>query len=86
MIKIDFSLAIAFYFFSILTLVIGHWIFYNWSEEKGAENCNKVAPFARQCPYCTHLFFDYYASALKICPRCKSYLNQPASQREGENK
>ena len=54
-------------------LVIGNWIFYNYFREEEGDSKNETKYF-QQCPYCTHLFFDYADEPLKICPNCKSYI------------
>ncbi|MFA5060222.1 MAG: hypothetical protein WC676_06295 [Candidatus Omnitrophota bacterium] len=71
MISLDLSAAVAAYLFSVILLVIGIWIFYNYSTEKKGQG---DAQYLQQCPFCTHVFFDYENSKVKICPRCESYI------------
>ena len=78
MITVDIISAIAIYIFLIVGLVIGKWIFYNLSEDNGVYERSE---FLEQCPYCTHLYFDYQRSGLKVCPRCQSYLSVETQER-----
>ena len=71
MIHIDFFVAIATYLTFIILLVIGRWIFYNYSDEASMTIESK---HLEQCPYCTYIFFDYTQAPLKVCPRCESYI------------
>ncbi len=72
MISVDAAWAVSSYIFFGLALVIGKWIFYN---SNGDKEIFERSEFLEQCPYCTHLFFDYQRSHLKVCPRCQSYLS-----------
>ena len=75
MIKIDFVFAIA----SFLCLSIGgffiQWL-YSGIRRHHAERMDDHIKLMRQCPYCTHLFFNYQQTSLMICPRCKSYIDR----------
>ena len=71
MINIDLSVAITIFLFITILLVIGHWIFYTYREERYPAG---EAKYLHQCPYCTYIFFDYDEAVLKICPRCESYI------------
>lgn len=71
MIKIDFTLSVAVYLSVTLILVIAGWIFYNWTRD---DDTVHEAKYLRQCPYCTHIFFDYEEKDDLSCPQCKSYL------------
>ena len=71
MIKIDFSLAISLYLFFTVLLVTVLWISYNWSKDHALSSETK---HIEQCPYCTHVFFNYRQTKIPVCPRCKSYL------------
>ena len=70
MVKIDFFWAIAIYLILTLCVAIGYWIFYNFNRDEiditRSEN-------VEQCPYCTHVFFDYSMKPMKLCPCCHSY-------------
>ena len=73
MIKVDLYLGIAIYLIFCILLVFGHWIFYNWYRESDLIHNLK---YFYQCPFCTHVFFDYRKNILRIiCPRCRSYIN-----------
>lgn len=72
MIKIDFFWAIAVYIFLMISLVIGHWIFYTSRKEKDVFNDTK---FFQECPYCTYMFFNEEEGDRKMCPKCHSYMN-----------
>ena len=79
MIALDFTLAISLILSFALLLVFGLWIRYNFIDN------NKIdyqTNFFQQCPYCTHIFFDYRQSGVKICPKCKSLLGNNERKRE----
>ncbi len=71
MITLDFYTAIAVYLSIAILLVIGPWIFYTCND---TESMIIESKYLRQCPYCTHLFFDYAEEKLTMCPRCESYV------------
>ena len=80
MIPIDTVWAISLYIFFGLALVIGKWMSYNCNGDK---EIFERSEFLQQCPYCTHLYFDYQRSPLKVCPRCQSYLSvDPEKERK----
>ncbi|OGX07823.1 MAG: hypothetical protein A2Z88_08650 [Omnitrophica WOR_2 bacterium GWA2_47_8] len=80
MIKLDFSVTIAFFLFISLLLVFLKWVIYNYSKEDEAHPSLQVT----QCPYCTHLFFDFGKSLYKTCPNCKSLITlQDESNKKG---
>jgi transposase-like protein len=70
-IPIDAHWAAALYIFFVLVVVIGKWIFYNLNDEATILGRSQ---FLEECPYCTHVYFDYRRTRLKVCPRCQSYL------------
>jgi len=59
MIKINFSSAISVYLSFSISLVFVLWIFYNL-RRNGILNETK---YLHQCPYCTHMFFNYNLKA-----------------------
>lgn len=71
MIALDFYFAIAAYLSLAIVLVLGPWIFYTYNDK---DSMVIESQYLRQCPYCTHLFFDYDESKLTMCPRCESYI------------
>ena len=73
MIPIEFSLAIASFLSIGIGLVFLLWIFYNYNEDS---MLHKDSEFT-QCPYCGYIFFCVKTQELILCPRCKSYLDQP---------
>ena len=75
MITIDFSWAIAIYLILTLCIAIGYWIFYNFDR---GENETTGSEFVEQCPYCTHIYFDYTVKPVKVCPCCHSYYETVA--------
>jgi len=81
MIKIDFSLAVSLYHIFFTLLVLGLWIVYNKTKDR---DCIYDTRSFQQCPFCTHIFFEFNEEAPVICPQCRSYLtlksNQPNQQ------
>jgi hypothetical protein len=63
----DFAGIIALSVSLYLSLVIGAWLFYSFSEQWGARS-------RYLCPFCAHLFIDYTSWKSKRCPCCRSYL------------
>src|SRR3989338_5397067 len=80
MIRIDFSWAISIYTFLMISLVIGHWVFYTFFREKDVFDDTK---FFQECPYCTHIFFSYEENGLKMCPKCQSYITEIRKNNSG---
>jgi len=76
MIKVDFALAISGFFCLILLFVFIVWIFYNY--QGGPDEGNTKA--LKQCPYCSHLFFNDGQKEVEKCPRCQSYLSSEDSK------
>ncbi len=74
MISIDLDLALSLYISLILVLVFMGTIAYNCHRGKKEDVIYQKSRYLEQCPYCTHIFFDYHESSLKVCPQCKSYL------------
>ena len=72
MIKLDFSLAIATYFFLVILLVLVPWIFYNLNRKE--HDRISQDKHMQQCPYCLSIFFDEQENNLKVCPHCESYI------------
>ena len=71
MIKINFLIFMSCLLSFCLLLVVGHWMVYNYFKSpKGMGD----AKYLQQCPFCSYLFFHHTAGALKVCPRCQSYL------------
>ncbi len=74
MIKIDLAYGLAVYLSTALVLVIAGWIFYNYTRDNDTVHETK---YLKQCPYCTHIFFDYKGETdVLTCPRCQSYLTK----------
>jgi len=61
------SLLLSFFLFLVFSL----WIRYNFIKDKKADY--GIGSF-EQCPYCTHIFFDYLKDTVRVCPKCKSLL------------
>ena len=80
MIRIDFSWAISIYTFLMISLVIGHWVFYTFLKDKDVFDDTK---FFQECPYCTHIFFSYEENGLKMCPKCQSYITEIRKNNSG---
>ena len=76
MIKVDFVVAISWFLCLILLFVFVVWIFYNYYEGPREGNVKVL----KQCPYCSHLFFNDGEKDIEQCPRCQSYLSPEESR------
>ena len=76
MFKLNFSVAIAAYLCFSIFLVFALWIFYNF-HRNGILDDSK---YLQQCPYCTHIFFDYHRTAVDLN---SSERNKESSQIKG---
>jgi hypothetical protein len=75
MITVEFTLFISLILSFGLLLVFVLWIRYNFFNSKEIDD---QIHFFQQCPYCTHIFFDYEDRRVKTCPKCKSLLGSIA--------
>lgn len=71
MIVLDLISTISALLSVFLCLVFSLWIRYNFIEDRKIDY--RISSF-EQCPYCTHIFFDYQKGSVKVCPKCKSLL------------
>ncbi|MFC1703622.1 hypothetical protein ACFL1E_02410 [Candidatus Omnitrophota bacterium] len=72
MIKIEFSIAIALYIGTLVSLVVIQWLF---MRVKTARSVDTDALW--QCPICTYVYFDYYPKGeFSTCPRCDSFTKK----------
>lgn len=71
MIKIDIAAAVSIYLCLSIFLVFLLWIFYNFREPSAKGKTDHL----RQCPYCTHVFFNDKAEGVAVCPQCQSYIS-----------
>lgn len=72
MISINFFVAIAGYLFLFILLLFCVWLLYN--NNVGKEYPGLNVKFFRQCPICSHLFFDDEPKEVLVCPRCNSLI------------
>lgn len=73
MINLNFYNAVAIYLSCIVLIFLGSWLFMDALSYKETKT---QVEFLRQCPICTHLFFDFRSDKVSLCPRCKSYLKK----------
>ena len=65
----DYSAIIALSLFILLAIVFVMRVFY--TLKRGTEASE--AGYFRQCPYCGHVYMDFFLHSPCQCPRCLSY-------------
>ena len=68
----DFNAVFTIGMISFLSVVLGFWMFYTFTEG-GRYPAAKDAGYFRQCRYCGHVYLDHLSRNPCLCPRCASY-------------
>ena len=70
MISIDFSLAIALYFFIFLNAALIVWLYGRKQKDKDLTLDPK---FIWYCSVCTYTYINTREDTISVCPRCGSF-------------
>ena len=72
MIKVDFAWAVGICFILAVLVFFGEGLLF---RRKGPDG-EKKAEHVSQCPYCGHVSVNREISKMRVCPLCKSYLEE----------